>query len=232
MEMSEVTNTIGWCQTRYQNHTKKVGIKVTNKALPAIQEVSVDSLSRPDLLYAYISNGLFFGSSGEWWTIIVTDPAPEQEKKVFTLFRKVTDVIFEFNELKRLVEDVNLFDTDLEGGSLEVTHWTGTTLRWLRQKKLAGSQSALTILGRTCVAADWLLDRVYVLEYELLSEHVVFTTTGLGRDFLVAYINYLSWARQSTLREPVMAAARRAMQLVADNLRLNSSCYYIEVSTL
>ena len=82
------------------------------------------------------------------------------------------------------------------------------------------------------MAADWLLDKIYVLKFNLLHEHTLFAPLSLGRDFYVGYINYISWARQSALCEPVMAATHRAMQLVADNLRLNSNLYYIEVSTL
>jgi len=230
---SEAMNVVDWCGATNMRCCEKVSIEEQNRVPTLFEEFSGDSQLRLNLLHRYIPNGLFLGGSGEWWAIATTALSLGQEKKVFTLFRKATDVIVTFGQLKKMaVLMTKLQDMNLTECSPQAAHWAAGTFRRLRPQKLAGSQSATATLGRKCVVADWLLDKIYVLEFDFIGDHEVFSPISLSEDFLVAYINYISWAKQSALREPVMAAARRAMQFVADRLSLNRCWYNIDVTTL
>lgn len=233
MKTLNTVNVINRAEGGYLNRNDKTGFESINLMSAVFRGiVANEGLLKLDMLHKCIPVGLFLENAGGRWELIPTDPGYGECKKIFMRLRKAIDIIINFYELVKPESNSRLLDTKRAEGSPEAPRWVADALCQLRAQKLAGSLSALTMLAGRCVVADWLLDKIYVLEINLLNEHAHFTPMGLGKDFLVAYINYVSWARQSALREPVMAAARRAMQFVADNLRLNRNCYYIEVSTL
>ena len=107
----------------------------------------------------------------------------------------------------------------------------------LRQRRLAGRDLALSTLGhRGIVAADWTHDngRFYKIEIAMLEGAMGLPTpAGAGDQFLGAFVVYYErWAQHAGLRDPVSAAAIRAMHSVANSIGLRRDQYSLETRLL